>query len=157
MIKYKNHMVVAALLMSAVAFAARDGFIALVNDLKAQVFQGGIYIGSAAKNPQGDTRNKIAYSLVGVKVYDFPALGGVGGPLDNICAEAASTLTITGCGFNDVLSVGVDQTLVNPFGSVTAYVKSANTIGLVACAPGITDAGSFNMPDASYTVRCTGD
>lgn len=152
-------LIVSLVVMAGVAYSARQGIgsVSKVNDPKPQHFVSGFFTGSEAKDPLSDTKNKQAYHLCATKVYDFPALGGVNGPLDNICHKAISSLTITGCGFNDRLSnPGVDQALVNEFGFVTAHLSAANTVEIVACAPGITDAGSFNMPDASYTVCCDG-
>lgn len=89
----------------------------------------------------------------GTLVYDFPALTGTVTGLDTLCAES-SVGTATGCAFGDGVMLGIDQVLVNSFGNVNAYVSAANAFKVRACVNGITDGGSFNMPDASYTVTC---
>jgi hypothetical protein len=43
---------------------------------------------------------------------------------------------------------------VNAFGTISAYVSAADQFKVRACAVGVTDGGTFDMPDASYTVRC---
>ena len=73
--------------------------------------------------------------------------------LDTYCAESSAG-TATGCRFGDTVMLGIDQVPVNAFGTITAYVSAADAFKVRACASGITDGGSFDMPDASYTVRC---
>lgn len=147
---------VLALLVAGVVYAARDNFVDLVNSPKAQQFISGIYIGSRADDPTSSTLNKMATHLCATKVYDFPTLGGASAALDTVCAES-SALTITGCGFGDRISMGIDQAPVNAFGNLNAYLSAANTAKVRACAVGITDGGSFDMPDASYTICCDGN
>jgi len=89
----------------------------------------------------------------GTVVYDFPTLGGNGSPQDTICAESNAG-TATGCAFGDGVLLGIDQAPVNAFGTLNAYVSASGAFKVRACATGITDAGSFNMPDASYTATC---
>lgn len=89
----------------------------------------------------------------GTLVYDFPALTSLTATLDTVCAESSAG-TATGCAFGDGVLLGVDQVLPNAFGTVEAYVSAANAFKVRACATGITDAGTFNIPDASYTVTC---
>ena len=86
--------------------------------------------------------------------YDFPSLSSGMVALATACADSSS-VTIANCPFGSQLHLGVDQALVNGFGTVTPYLSAANTAFVRACSQGITDGGSFNMPDASYIIRCT--
>ncbi len=153
----KKTIVMVACLMAGAAFAVAQavGSVSRVNDPRPQLFLSGFFTGSDAKNPLSTTKNKQAYHLCGTLDYDFPALGGTGAALDTVCADSAS-LTLTGCGFNDRLSMGIDQTKVSAFGQISAYVSAANTVKVTACGQGITDGGSFNQPDSGYTVCCDG-
>jgi hypothetical protein len=146
-----------ALLFAVVAIGARQGTgsVSVVNDPKPQHFVNGLFIGTEAKDPLSTTINKQAYHLCATKIHDFAALGNIMAPGTTACEES-SALTITGCGFGDRLSMGIDQAYVNAFGQIVPYVSAANTVKIVACANGITDGGSFDMPDASYTICCDG-
>lgn len=148
--------VVLSLVVSGVAFAVAQSQAGVdaVNSSKPQWFQQGFYTGTLADGTLSDVKNKQATHLCGTKVYDFPSLK-TGGTTATVCA-ASSSLTITGCGFNDRISLGVDQTRINEFGTIQAYVSAANTLVVQACGVGITDGGAFDMPDASYTVCCDG-
>ncbi len=88
----------------------------------------------------------------GTLIYDFPSLGGTMAPLNTYCATSTAG-TATGCAFGDSVLLGIDQVLLDN-GTINAYVSAASTFTVIACASGIVDAGSFNMPDASYTVTC---
>ena len=111
----------------------------------ASTLTGGVTVGTGG--------SAITLSTKGTVIYDFPSLGGTLAPLNTICAES-SAATVTGAAFGDVCSLGIDQVPVNAFGTLVAYVTAANAAKVQACAVGITDGGEFNMPDASYTVRC---
>ncbi len=88
----------------------------------------------------------------GTLAYDFPSLGGTMAPLNTYCATSF-TGAATGCAFGDSVLLGIDQVLLQN-GTINAYVSAADSFTVIACATGIVDAGSFNMPDASYTVTC---
>lgn len=143
--------------LAGTAFAVRQGIgsVSRVNDPKPQHFVSGTFTGSDSKDPLSDTRNKQSYHLCGFLSYDFPALGNDMAPGTTACAESFP-LTVTGCGFNDRVTLGIDQTRVNAFGQIDAYISAANTLKVVACANGITDAGSFNQPDSGFTICCDG-
>lgn len=155
----KFKVVLVTCLFSVMAYAVAQGIgsVSIDNAIKPLWHQRGLFLGAPSKNPLSDIKNKQSYHLCGTKVYDFPSLGGTGAsqPGDTICAESSS-LTITGCGFNDRVSLGIDQAKVNAFGTIIPYMSAANTAVVQACAVGITDGGSFNMPDASYTICCDG-
>lgn len=140
------------LLICGFAYAAREGFYEKINTTKPQWFPSGLYIGSNAKNPVSDTNNKIAYSLEGTMVNDFPAITIATGN----CKTSYRDGVVTGCTFNDTLSLGVDQTLPEDI-VLFPYLSAANTFKIRACITGITDAGSIDLPDASYTIRCIGN
>lgn len=92
----------------------------------------------------------------GVLNWDFGALTGTpgqGAPLATIMEESGVAATATGCAFGDAVLRGIDQALPN-FGNVNCYVSAADAVKCRASADGITDGGSFNVPDASYTVTC---
>lgn len=95
----------------------------------------------------------ICFTGKGKGDYDFPSLSGPGTALNTVCAES-SAITATGCAFGDTVEIGVDQAVVNAFGTITGYVSAADAVKVRACASGITDGGSFNQPDSGYTVRC---
>jgi len=121
----------------------------------AQWFTNGIFIGADQGGTNSVTASnvhKISTSKVATLAYDFPSLGGASAALDTVCAES-SALTLNGVVFGDQLLMGIDQVPVNEFGTINAYVSAAGAVKVRACAPGITDGGSFDMPDASYTVR----
>lgn len=137
----------AVLLVAFVALAGADD-VTVKSVKEPTLFTKGAKFGR-----QADAGKTLIFVGSGTLVYDFPALSGAGAAQDTLCAQSFSG-TATGCAFGDVLTLGIDQTIVNAFGTVTPYLSAANTFVLNACAPGITDAGSFNMPDASYTVGC---
>ena len=95
----------------------------------------------------------ICFTGKGVVIWDFPTLGGTMVNGDTLCSESNAG-TATGCAFGDTVTLGIDQALVNAFGNVNAYVSAADSFKVRACSNGFTDGGAFNMPDASYTVRC---
>jgi hypothetical protein len=115
---------------------------------------GVLEIDSRTANAACDGGPGICFTGKGTLVYDFASLGGVGQQLNStICAESSAG-TATGCRFGDTVTLGIDQVYVSALGQLTAYVSAADAFKVVACANGISDGGSFNMPDASYTVRC---
>ena len=114
---------------------------------------GPVYFDSTAASSTNDGGAGITFSGRGTVVYDFPALSGASAALDTVCAESSAG-TAQGCRFGDTVFLGVDQALVNAFGTINAYISASDAFKVRACAVGITDGGSFNMPDASYTVRC---
>ncbi len=118
----------------------------------ALYLNGPVYLPVAPAVGVFDAGNGIVATGVGHLDYDFPTLGGASAALDTVCAESGA-MTVTGVRFGDTLLLGVDQALVNAFGTVTAFVSAADAVKVRACASGITDGGSFNQPDSGYTVR----
>lgn len=110
----------------------------------------GGFVGSGSTS---DTANRINAMKRCSRIIDFPPLGGTMTALDTYCAESFA-VTCTGVVFGDQLSFGVDQVLPGG-GIITPYVSAADAVKLRACASGITDAGAFDMPDASYTILWT--
>lgn len=88
-------------------------------------------------------------------VQDFPALptAGLLTAGNHMCDESDWGQTATGVRFGDTCTLGMDQAYVNAFGFCQGYVSAADEVK-VRCCGFLNDAGSFNMPDASYTVRC---
>ena len=119
---------------------------------------GVVYIDQRAANPGSlggcDGGPGICFTGKGVLVWDFQSL--TNSPVGNqqACAEALNAGTATGCRFGDTVMLGIDQAPVNALGNIDAYVSAADSFKVRACADGITDGGAFDMPDASYTVRC---
>lgn len=151
-------LALALVLFGGVAlFAARDAWAAGASGpwgvfTKLQgFFGGGLYVGATSYT---DTANKVSTINRCTLVNDFPSLGGTGAlqPGDTICATSDKTATCSGVVFGDQLSFGIDQAPVNAFGNINCYVSAADAVKCRACATGITDGGSFNMPDASYTI-----
>lgn len=149
-------LIVSLLVLASVAYAV-NAIDNVENSAttKPLRFMEGFFTGGSAKNPLVSVKNRQSYHLCGTLVYDFAALGNIMAPGTTACEESFP-LTITGCGFNDRVSMGIDQDYVNGFGQIVARVSAADTVKIVACGNGITDGGSFNMPDASYTVCCDG-
>lgn len=87
-------------------------------------------------------------------VYDFPELSGVG-DLATVCAYSKAA-TIKGLAFGDLCVFGMDQDRgdAGVAGTLIPYVVGANTARIQACATGLTDGGTWDIPDASYTLRC---
>lgn len=110
-------------------------------------FRGGVLIGNVQ---EGTAVSKITK---GTRDYDFPSLTAAAAELDTVCAYSPA-ITVKGVAFGDVCMVGVDQVPVNAFGTLIPYVTAAGQVKVQACAVGITDGGSFNMPDAGYHIRC---
>jgi hypothetical protein len=150
--KFK-HLIVGILCTAGLAFAVAQSASSVdkVNSPKPQHFVSGTFTGSEAKNPLSDTKNKQAYHLCGTLVYEFPVITGT----HTNCQESAA-LTIAGCGFNDRLSLGMDQVFSNTLVQFNPVVTAANTVKVVQCANGVTDGGSYDSPDASFTVCCDG-
>jgi hypothetical protein len=107
--------------------------------------QGGITIGTNGA--------AISKSPVGTLIYNFPALSGPNTTLGTVCA-ASPSFAVSDAGFPATCVLGVDQVPVNAFGTLIPYVASEGFVFVQACASGITDGGSFDMPDATYSVRC---
>lgn len=118
-------------------------------------FNKGIYVGKDVPNPTRDTVNRITLTGAGILAWDFPALTATAGAMNTVCAESIA-VDAGQCAFGDQLSLGVDQVLPNAFGTVNAYMAGPGAPKVRACAVGITDGGTFDIPDASYTVRCFG-
>lgn len=148
-------LMVLGLVVASIAFAqTRKNGELLLGDGSAPAgtrVKGGLVLDSASV---ADGGRALFFSGKGTAVYDFPSLGGTMSALDIVCAEIVNAGTAEGCRFGDQVLLGVDQVLPNAFGNINAYVSAADSFKVRACASGITDAGSFNMPDASYTVRC---
>lgn len=118
-------------------------------------FNKGLYVGPDSPNPTNDRDNKVTRLLSDSLIYDFPALSGSAGAgvQTTVCAYS-NPLTITGVRFGDGCSVGVNTGQPSEFGLISPVVTAASTVKIQACALGYTDGGTFDMPDASYTVHC---
>lgn len=154
--RFLKHGWLIILFGAVLAYGARQGIgsVDRVNSIKPQWFSAGTFTGTPAKDPLSTTKNKQAYHLCGTLDYDFPSLTGPAA-LSITCAESTA-LTIAGCTFNDRVTLGVDQARASAFGQIDVYQATATTFKVVACANGITDAGSFNQPDSGYTICCDG-
>ncbi len=130
----------------------QDGSWGVGSKDTAVKIKGLLYIDDRNPN-QNDGGAGISYSGRGVLVFDFAALTATAGAMNTVCQESSAG-TANGCTFGDTVSLGVDQVLPNAFGTVNAYISAANAFKVRACAVGITDGGTFDIPDASYTVRC---
>lgn len=97
--------------------------------------------------------NYIASSTKCLINYDFPAASASNVALGTVCYDS-KTCAIAHCPFGSQLQVGVDQVLAAGPGTLTAYLSAKDTAFVRECAA-MTDGGTFNMPDASYLVRCT--
>ncbi len=143
-----------AVLLAGSAFALRQVKFSKVNDPFPQWFEQGFYVGTNAKNPVSSTANKVAKHLCATLNYDLasvPATGAGSGCLDT------AALTITGCGFGDRVSLGIDQTLpANLNGQApSAYLSAADSAKVRVCN-GSSDGGALDFPDASFTICCDG-
>src|SRR3990167_7731486 len=115
-----------------------------------QWFTNGIFIGAdrgSTNSVTASNTHKLSDTKIATLVYDFPSLGGASAALDTVCADSTA-LTLAGVAFGDQLLMGIDQVPVNAFGTLVPYVSAAGAVKVRACASGITDGGSFNMPDA---------
>jgi hypothetical protein len=147
----KATLLVVSLVLGLVAgavLAANPSTVADVTTRQIYNFRRGLRVGTAS-NASGVT-NITRGSLD----YDFPSLGGFAGGT-TVCAESIAA-TVTGARLGDPCTVGVDQALVNAFGTISAYVSASDTAKIRACGQGITDGGSFNQPDSGYSVLCFG-
>lgn len=141
-------LAVITLLFAGVVWAAAYGGTVVGPYLNPLYMKGGFFAGNAAT---ASTGNRIStMKRCDTLIYDFPSVGGTMAPLDTYCAES-SAATCTGVVFGDQLAMGVDQVLPGS-GTIQPFVSAADAVKLRACANGITDAGAFNMPDASYTI-----
>lgn len=98
-------------------------------------------------------KGKVGIEFGANKTYDFPELGGPTFADNTVCAYSSAAV-VKGLEFGDVCSVGVDQVMPSAFGSLDVQVTAANTAKVRLCAVGLTDGGVFDMPDASYAIRC---
>jgi hypothetical protein len=96
--------------------------------------------------------NYVSSSTKALINYDFPGAQASNIALGQPCFDSP-TATIANCPFGSQLLLGVDQALATGPGTLTPYLSAANTVFVRECAQ-MTDAGTFNMPDASYLVRC---
>lgn len=148
--------VILSLFVAAVAFATAQGLgsVDIINSPKPQWIQSGVFLGTPAKNPISDIKNKQAYHLCGTMVYDFPSIPATGA---NSGCQQGPGVTVTGCGFNNSVSLGIDQvppTLKNgapPIG----YISAADTLNVSICNDS-SDGGAVDFPDASFTLCCDG-
>lgn len=102
-----------------------------------------------------DGGNGLCFTGKAVLVQDFPTLptNGLLSGGSHVCDESDWGQTATGVRFGDTCTVGIDQAYVNSNGFCQGYVSAADEVK-VRCCGMTTDGGSFNMPDASYSVRC---
>lgn len=131
--------------IAGVAVAVPAEIVDLVNSVHPQWFKGGIYV---SRTQEPAKKNKVTKILANTGIYDFPALGSTA--LELPCATS-DAITVTGAGFGDTCSLGIDQAIVND-ALLYCFVSAANAVKVKMCA-WQTDGGSVNMPDASYTVR----
>lgn len=92
----------------------------------------------------------------GTLTYDMPALptNGTFAIANNICHDSVTTATLAACPFGSTLALGIDQVMpASSFGVCHPYLSAANT-GIVRCCGAQVDAGTWNIPDASYTITC---
>lgn len=145
----------AVVFVAAAVLAAKQAKFSVVNDPNPQWFQQGFYLGTPAKNPVSDTKNKLAKHLCGTMDWDFPAVtNGAANSLVSTCT-LTDALTITGCAFTDRLALGVDQATADGL-RISPKVTAASTVKLEACAIGWTDGGSANQADSGFTICCDG-
>lgn len=107
-------------------------------------------------NPDGGpstlttANNYVGSSTKALINWDFPPLINAIGSLQT--ADSVG-VTIGSCPFGSQLSLGMDQAMPAG-GTVVPYLSAANTVFGRASLQ-IFDGGTFNLPDASYLVRCT--
>lgn len=144
-------LLIAAVVAGTYAWAIREPNVDKVDGNYPQWFTKGFYVGNESTNPQQNTRNKVTKMPVNATRlnYDFAPITGT----HSACLTAVTKATVTGCGFGDTVVMGADQTIVADI-VLFPYVSAANEVSLRACAAGITDAGTADMPDASYDFRC---
>lgn len=145
-----------AMVLAGVVYAARQGIgsVSKINDPKPQWFVSGLFIGSNAKDPLQNTKNKLGHRLCFDKTYDAPALGGTFSALDTYCAD--TSVTATGCKLGDSASVAVNATTNIGQLVFSPMVPADNLISLVICASGLSDAGTTNLGSTVYTLCCEG-
>lgn len=127
--------------------------------------KGTVFLDTLAPNPQAYTAStdggvpSLSAAQQGLQQtskcvinYDLPAASASNVALGTICQDTA-TCTISNCPFGSQLLLGVDQVLAAGPGTLTPYLSGANTAFVRGCAQ-MDDAGTFNMPDASYVIRC---
>lgn len=129
---------------------ARDGGQGPIISIRSGSYE----IATISGNGTYTSSTSIRVAGSGTLVYDFPPLPTSGELTagNNICAESIAA-TATGCAFSDKVVMGIDQALPNAFGLCSPYVSATNAVK-VRCCGFLNDAGSFDMPDASYAVSC---
>jgi hypothetical protein len=116
----KIYITIGALLIAATAFAARDNYVAYNNDLRAQVFRGGMYIGSVSKDPSGNTKNKIPYVLANTATIDFTST--------TVGVLESSAITVTGALAGDRCVVSVPIAAGAQKAKFECYVSASNAV-----------------------------
>lgn len=160
----KKLFVVGLLMFSSMVLAA--GAIALVAEgtfdraavFKPQLFIKGFFVGPELGSAKvtNSKENKVTGIYSGKFDFDFPAIGpgGAGQAGGHIRTPG---MVLKGVQIGDPCIVGVDKTMIDggyaPDLELRAHVQFANSVILEAVAQ-LYDAGSIDMPDASYKVTC---
>ena len=88
--------------------------------------------------------NKVTEILPGTLTQDFLEMN------DNACGDS-NPITVTGAAFGD-RCIGPSMDIAHTANAVmSCYVSAANTVKIRLCS-NLGDAGTLNLPDASYGV-----
>ena len=153
--KFKK-LVLALCLAAFGTFAAAQILVDNINSPRPQFFHRGFLVGKSGSFSAADDTENLVTRSIGKKLdYDFPAIVGNG------CVQSSDkSFTVTGVQLGDPCFIGVAEATPSDGGSaniigsnVRAVARAANLVELIACnAQG--DAGTLNLPDAGYNVRC---
>lgn len=157
--KNLKYILLSAVLVASVAFAIKQVKYSEVNDPNPQWFSKGFYVGPRGPSTPvvNDTKNQVTGIYGGSYDYDFPAVAP-GYAIHN----TLKTFTLTGVKVGDPCLAAVSQVTANgndggsasPFGmDFNALVRAKDIVELIA-ENTAGDGGTFDMPDANYTIRC---
>lgn len=152
-------LLVLAALTIGVAYAAVYNIRAdEVNAPQPQWFLQGAVFGNRDSGVATTAQNTLSSNVLrrfetGTLNYDFPPIDPTAnGP----CVYSVATISVPGikAGALCILGYDLQPSASMLTGHIDPVITAQNVIKLQACADGIIDGGSFNPPDASYTVGC---
>lgn len=135
--------VLAVVLIGGAALAVTEPNITDVNDAFPWVFRKGLYVGTNAKNPSNNVKNKVTYTLGNSSSIDFASA--------NTGTSYSAGITVTGAAAGDPCFAGIptgQTALKATFGCVVSAADTAK----VWFAPDDRTVGALFLDGGAQTV-----
>jgi hypothetical protein len=95
----------------------------------------------------------LCFTGKGSLAWDFVALTNTSAAMQTICIDSDAG-SAPGCLLGDQVLLGSTASLPATFGTLQGFISSDEAFKVRACATGLTDAGTFDMPDSVFKLRC---